>query len=69
MVLCRMALLLGPPSSGKTTLLLALAGKLDPELKVDIRLIPHHFTEKFVLYMDSYLAFLSKGVIIMMHKI
>lgn len=31
---CRMALLLGPPSSGKTTLLLALAGKLDPNLKV-----------------------------------
>ncbi|KAJ4821925.1 hypothetical protein Tsubulata_041743 [Turnera subulata] len=31
----RMALLLGPPSSGKTTLLLALAGKLDPSLKVD----------------------------------
>ncbi|CAL9009960.1 unnamed protein product [Prunus brigantina] len=30
----RMALLLGPPSSGKTTLLLALAGKLDPALKV-----------------------------------
>uniref|UniRef100_A0A7N0V0C7 ABC transporter domain-containing protein n=1 Tax=Kalanchoe fedtschenkoi TaxID=63787 RepID=A0A7N0V0C7_KALFE len=29
----RMALLLGPPSSGKTTLLLALAGKLAPELK------------------------------------
>ncbi|CAE5957576.1 unnamed protein product [Arabidopsis arenosa] len=29
----RMALLLGPPSSGKTTLLLALAGKLDLELK------------------------------------
>ncbi|KDP36995.1 hypothetical protein JCGZ_06051 [Jatropha curcas] len=29
----RMALLLGPPSSGKTTLLLALAGKLDPNLK------------------------------------
>ena len=34
MVLHRMALLLGPPSSGKTTLLLALAGKLDPELRV-----------------------------------
>ncbi|CAL5195539.1 unnamed protein product [Lathyrus oleraceus] len=30
----RMALLLGPPSSGKTTLLLALAGKLDAELRV-----------------------------------
>ncbi|KAK4372800.1 hypothetical protein RND71_008184 [Anisodus tanguticus] len=31
---CRMTLLLGSPSSGKTTLLLALAGKLDPALKV-----------------------------------
>ncbi|KAA8521480.1 hypothetical protein F0562_012153 [Nyssa sinensis] len=30
----RMTLLLGPPSSGKTTLLLALAGKLDKDLKV-----------------------------------
>ncbi|XP_030464607.2 ABC transporter G family member 35-like isoform X2 [Syzygium oleosum] len=30
----RMTLLLGPPSSGKTTLLLALAGRLDPTLKV-----------------------------------
>ncbi|ERN19479.1 hypothetical protein AMTR_s00069p00193610 [Amborella trichopoda] len=30
----RMTLVLGPPSSGKTTLLLALAGKLDPGLKV-----------------------------------
>ncbi|MBA0749004.1 hypothetical protein Gogos_002972 [Gossypium gossypioides] len=29
----RLTLLLGPPSSGKTTLLLALAGKLDPALK------------------------------------
>nr|AOF42830.1 ABCG/PDR subfamily ABC transporter [Petunia x hybrida] len=31
---CRLTLLLGPPGSGKTTFLLALAGKLDPELKV-----------------------------------
>lgn len=31
---CRMTLLLGPPSSGKTTLLLALAGELDKDLKV-----------------------------------
>ncbi|KAL3631833.1 transcription factor [Castilleja foliolosa] len=34
----RMTLLLGPPSSGKTTLLLALAGMLDPELKFSGRL-------------------------------
>ncbi|CAK9166553.1 unnamed protein product, partial [Ilex paraguariensis] len=34
---CRMTLLLGPPSSGKTTLLLALAGKLDPDLQVSGR--------------------------------
>lgn len=27
--------MLGPPSSGKTTLLLALAGRLDPSLRVD----------------------------------
>lgn len=32
----RMTLLLGPPSSGKTTLMLALAGKLDPTLKVSL---------------------------------
>ncbi|XP_073129423.1 pleiotropic drug resistance protein 1-like [Henckelia pumila] len=30
----RMTLLLGPPSSGKTTFLLALAGRIDPSLKV-----------------------------------
>jgi ABC-type multidrug transport system ATPase subunit len=29
-----MALLLGPPGSGKSTLLLALAAKLDPDLRV-----------------------------------
>ncbi|CAI0473898.1 unnamed protein product [Linum tenue] len=33
----RMTLLLGPPSSGKTTLLLALSGRLDPDLKVSGR--------------------------------
>jgi Ni2+-binding GTPase involved in maturation of urease and hydrogenase len=35
-----MTLLLGPPSSGKTTLLLALAGKLDHALKV---MMMHNF--------------------------
>ncbi|KAL7001868.1 transcription factor, variant 2, partial [Sarracenia purpurea var. burkii] len=34
----RMTLLLGPPSSGKTTLLLALAGKLNSDLKVSGRI-------------------------------
>ncbi|KAH1258747.1 ABC transporter G family member 39 [Glycine max] len=36
--LSRMTLLLGPPSSGKTTLLLALAGKLDRDLRVSGRI-------------------------------
>lgn len=31
---CRLTLLLGPPSSGKTTLLLALAGRPGPGLQV-----------------------------------
>eukprot|EP01018_Ginkgo_biloba_P004061 Gb_34646 [translate_table: standard] len=31
---CRMTLLLGPPSSGKTTLLLALAGRFDADLRM-----------------------------------
>lgn len=43
----RMCLLLGPPSSGKTTLLLALAGKLDPSLKVkgEVTYNGHKLTE------------------------
>jgi ABC-type multidrug transport system ATPase subunit len=36
-----MTLLLGPPSSGKSTLLLALAGKLDPQLKVTLPSLSH----------------------------
>uniref|UniRef100_A0A0D9UXG8 ABC transporter domain-containing protein n=1 Tax=Leersia perrieri TaxID=77586 RepID=A0A0D9UXG8_9ORYZ len=43
----RMTLLLGPPSSGKTTLLLALAGRLGPGLKMsgDITYNGHHLNE------------------------
>ncbi|KAL3628118.1 transcription factor [Castilleja foliolosa] len=42
-----MTLLLGPPSSGKTTLLMALAGKLDPQLNVSGRVTynGHDMTE------------------------
>ena len=40
-----MTLLLGPPSSGKTTLLLALAGKLDPALKVLINIVASSHNE------------------------
>ncbi|PNX79826.1 pleiotropic drug resistance protein 1-like, partial [Trifolium pratense] len=46
---CRMTLLLGPPSSGKTTLLLALSGKLDPNLKVSGRVTYNgHEMDEFV---------------------
>ncbi|KAL5539498.1 hypothetical protein UlMin_043230 [Ulmus minor] len=45
----RMTLLLGPPSSGKTTLLLALAGKLDADLKLSGRVTYNgHGMEEFV---------------------
>ncbi|KAF5191007.1 Pleiotropic drug resistance abc transporter [Thalictrum thalictroides] len=44
-----MTLLLGPPSSGKTTLLLALAGKLDSALKVSGRITySGHGMDEFV---------------------
>ncbi|GAY62366.1 hypothetical protein CUMW_217170 [Citrus unshiu] len=45
----RMTLLLGPPSSGKTTLLLALAGKLDASLRVSGRVTYNgHDMDEFV---------------------
>ncbi|KAF9617018.1 hypothetical protein IFM89_033088 [Coptis chinensis] len=45
----RMTLLLGPPSSGKTTFLLALAGKLDKDLKVSGRVTYNgHEMDEFV---------------------
>ncbi|KAF3447187.1 hypothetical protein FNV43_RR12367 [Rhamnella rubrinervis] len=45
----RMTLLLGPPSSGKTTLLLALAGKLSKDLKFSGRVTYNgHGMEEFV---------------------
>lgn len=39
---CRMTLLLGPPNAGKTTLLKALAGKNDPDLKVSKQTLSSH---------------------------
>ncbi|KAG9150960.1 hypothetical protein Leryth_003090 [Lithospermum erythrorhizon] len=46
---CRLTLLLGPPSSGKTTLLLALAGRLDSELKTTGKVTYNgHGVEEFV---------------------
>ncbi|XP_047971723.1 pleiotropic drug resistance protein 1-like [Salvia hispanica] len=45
----RMTLLLGPPSSGKTTLLLALAGKLDESLQVSGKVTYNgHGMEEFI---------------------
>ncbi|KAI4355694.1 hypothetical protein L6164_004442 [Bauhinia variegata] len=45
----RLTLLLGPPSSGKTTLLKALAAKLDPDLEVSGRVTYNgHGMEEFV---------------------
>jgi ABC-type multidrug transport system ATPase subunit len=44
-----MTLLLGPPGSGKTSLLLALAGKLDPDLKVKGKITYNgHTLDEFV---------------------
>ncbi|XXG63723.1 hypothetical protein AAC387_Pa05g1844 [Persea americana] len=55
----RMTLLLGPPSSGKTTLLLALAGKLDKDLKVSGRVTYNgHGMDEFVPQRSS--AYISQ---------
>ncbi|KAL6563264.1 transcription factor [Orobanche hederae] len=56
----RMTLLLGPPSSGKTTLLLALAGKLDPNLKTRGGIIYNgHILHEFVARKTS--AYISQN--------
>ncbi|KAL3616103.1 transcription factor [Castilleja foliolosa] len=54
----RMTLVLGPPSSGKTTLLLALAGKLDPQLKVSGRVTynDHDMTEFIPQRTSAYIS-------------
>ena len=67
-----MTLLLGPPSSGKTTLLLALAAKLDPKLKVRalVRkklIFLSIFSYVFALYIFfnlGYLANIGRGFLI-----
>ncbi|KAL7114121.1 hypothetical protein ACP275_04G100100 [Erythranthe tilingii] len=56
----RMTLLLGPPSSGKTTLLLALAGKLDPTLKTSGEITYNgHMLNEFVPQKTS--AYISQN--------
>ncbi|KAK1393969.1 hypothetical protein POM88_013025 [Heracleum sosnowskyi] len=56
----RMTLLLGPPSSGKTTLLLALAGKLDPDLKISGRVTYNgHGMHEFVPHRTA--AYISQN--------
>ncbi|XP_050238266.1 pleiotropic drug resistance protein 1-like [Mercurialis annua] len=56
----RMTLLLGPPSSGKTTLLLGLAGKLDKDLKFSGRVTYNgHGMEEFVPQRTS--AYISQN--------
>ncbi|KAK6153626.1 hypothetical protein DH2020_013265 [Rehmannia glutinosa] len=56
----RMTLLLGPPSSGKTTLLLALAGKLDPTLKASGEITYNgHMLNEFVPQKTS--AYISQN--------
>ncbi|KAF3650987.1 Pleiotropic drug resistance protein 3 [Capsicum annuum] len=55
-----MTLLLGPPSSGKTTLLLGLAGKLDKDLKVSGRVTYNgHGMDEFVPQRTS--AYISQN--------
>jgi len=57
-----MTLLLGPPGAGKTTLLLALAGKLDPDLKVH-SLVSYFCLVQSIYLNDSFVLIIS-GVII-----
>lgn len=57
LVIFRMTLLLGPPGAGKTTLLLALAGKLDQDLRVCIQfgLFFFFFSPSILVYIESVL--------------
>jgi len=55
--LFRLTLLLGPPRSGKTTLLQALAGKLDRDLRVGHPLAPFLRNDAMI---SSYMYFFIK---------
>jgi ABC-type multidrug transport system ATPase subunit len=50
----RMTLLLGPPASGKTTLLLALAGKLDPGLESSGHGLDEFVPQKTAAYISQH---------------
>ena len=65
-----MTLLLGPPGAGKTTLLLALAGKLDDDLRVRIQfslvLACLLFTISIVTYLEMVNRYLGTSVTVVM---
>lgn len=57
-----MTLLLGPPTSGKTTLLLALAQKLEHGLKVGFYVhsqLPHCFSEIYLIKIIRIIHFMT----------
>ncbi|KAL6275666.1 hypothetical protein ACE6H2_019267 [Prunus campanulata] len=64
----RMTLLLGPPGSGKSTMLLALAGKLDPNLKksaIGDNTIGHNVLQSHSLPSGDYWYWIGVAVLLL----